>query len=252
MSTFLYDDHLKQNMSIEIRELKSVGLKGGTVIDGFPSLGLANAIASECMIETLQLDLVAVLDSEKFPSLSTIYRSKPYFPARIHANQDLKLAVFISELSLKEPNLRMIGKTMLKWAQEHECSLILSAAGLPVEDSETMADTDLLAVGSTANALKKIQNAGIKMLEHGAISGIPSVLLNEGRLANLDVIVFLVKVLKDFPDFRAAAIVSEAMGKFAPSCQCDVKSLITEAEKVEKRLRKIQKESKPLTEAMYG
>jgi len=53
MSTFLYDDHLKQNMSIEIRELKSVGLKGGTVIDGFPSLGLANAIASECMIETL-------------------------------------------------------------------------------------------------------------------------------------------------------------------------------------------------------
>jgi len=239
-------------MSIEVRELRSVDLKGGTVIDGFPSLGLANAIASECMIETLQLDLVAVLDSEKFPSLSTIYRSKPYFPARIHANEDLKLAVFVSEVSFKEPLLRQIAKTMLKWAQEHKCSLLLSAAGLPVEDSEKMADIDLLAVGSTANALKKIQDAGIKMLEHGAISGIPSILLNEGRLANLDVIVFLVKVLKDVPDFRAAATVSEAMAKFAPSCQCDTASLMIEAEKVEKRLRKIQTESKPLTEGMYG
>ena len=239
-------------MSIEVRELKSVDLKGCTVIDGFPSLGLANAIASECIIESLGLDLVAVLDSEKFPSLSTIYRSTPYFPARIHANEDLKLAVFISELTLKEPVLRLIGKTMLKWAQKHECSLLLSVAGLPVEDSEKMADLDLLAVGSTPNALKKIQSAGIRTLEHGAISGIPSVLLNEGRLANLDVIVFLVKVLKDVPDFRAAAIVSEAMAKFAPSCQCNVASLIIEAEKVEKRLRKIQTESKPLTEGMYG
>lgn len=241
-----------QHVSIEVRELKPIDLRGGTVIDGFPGTGLANAIASECIIETLQLDLVAVLDSEKFPSLSTVYRSTPYFSARIHANEDLKLAVFISELTLKEPLLRMIGKTILAWAKEHRCSLLLSAAGLPVETSEKMADVDLLAVGSTANALKKIQDAGIRMLEHGAISGIPSVLLNEGRLTNLDVIVFLVKVLKDVPDFRAAAIVSEAMGKFAPSCQCDVASLIIEAEKVEKRLRKIQTEGKPLTESMYG
>jgi uncharacterized protein len=239
-------------MSIEVRELKSIDLNGCTVIDGFPSVGLANAIAAECMVETLGLDLVAVLDSDKFPSLSTIYRSKPYFPARIHANAELKLAVFISELTLREPLMRNIGKTMLKWAQERKCSLILSAAGLPSENSENMKDIDLLGVGSTATALQKIKSAGIKMLEHGAVSGIPSVLLNEGRLANLDVIVFLVKVLKDVPDFRAAAIVSEAMGKFAPSCQCDVKSLIKEAEEVEKRLRKIQTESKPLTEGIYG
>lgn len=238
--------------SIEVRELKPVNLKGGTVIDGFPSVGLANAIASECIIESLQLETVAILDSDKFPSLTTIYRSTPYFPARIHASEDLKLAVFISELSLKEPLLRRIGKTILEWAQEHQCSLVLSAAGLPIEDSEKMNEVDVLAVGSTASALKKIQQQGIRMLDHGAISGIPSVLLNEGRFSNLDVIVFLVKVLKDMPDFRAAAIVSETMGKFAPSCQCDTASLVIEAEKVEKRLRKIQTDSKPLTDVMYG
>ncbi len=241
-----------RDVSIEVRELRRVDVAGGVVIDGFPGTGLANAIASECIIETLQLDLVAVLDSDKFPSLSTVYRSTPYFPARIHASEELKLAVFISELTLKEPLLKSIGKKMLAWAQEHKCSLVLSAAGLPMGASERIEDTSVLAVGSTARALKKIQDAGIGMLDHGAISGIPSVLLNEGRLANLDVIVFLVKVLKDAPDFRAAAIVSEVMGKFAPSCQCDIASLIIEAEKVEKRLRKIQTDSKSLTEGMYG
>ena len=239
-------------MSIEVRELKPVELKGCTVIDGFPSLGLANAIAAECFIESLKLDLVAVLDSDEFPSLSTIYRSTPYFPARVYANEELKLAIFISELTLKEPVLKLVGRTILKWAQAHKCSLLLSAAGIPVEDAEKSAEIDLIAVGSTPNALKKIQGAGIRTLEHGAVSGIPSLLLNEGRLANLDVIVFLVQVLKDVPDFRAAAIVSEAMGKFAPSCQCNVASLMVEAEKVEKRMKKIQTETRSLRESMYG
>jgi len=241
-------------VSIEVRELKPVDLKGCTVIDGFPSLGLANAIAAECIIESLKLDLVAILESDNFPSLSTIYRSTPYFPARIYANEELKLAIFISELTVNEPVLKPVGRTILKWAQAHKCSLLLSAAGIPVEDSEK-SEIDLIAVGSTANALKKIQSAGIKTLDHGAVSGIPSLLLNEGRLANLDVIVFLVQVLKDAPDFRAAAIVSEAMGKFAPSCQCDVASLIIEAEKVEKRMKKIQTDGQPLYKrqaSMYG
>ncbi len=242
-------------MSIEVRELKPVDLKGCTVIDGFPSLGLANAIAAECIIESLKLDLVAVLDSDSFPSLSTIYRSTPYFPARIYANEGLKLAIFISELTLQEPVLKLVGRTILKWAEAHKCSLLLSAAGIPVEDSEKSAEIDLIAVGSTPNSLKKIESAGIRTLDHGAVSGIPSMLLNEGRLTNLDVIVFLVQVLKDAPDFRAAAIVSEAMGKFAPSCRCDVASLIIEAEKVEKKIKKIQIDGQPSYKrqaSMYG
>ncbi|MEE8132352.1 MAG: PAC2 family protein, partial [Nitrososphaerales archaeon] len=109
-------------MDIEIRDLKSVNLQGGTVIDGFPSLGLANAIASECIIESLQLEPVAIIDSIMFPSMSTIYKSKPYFPTRIHANEELKLAIFISELRLKEPLLKDIGRIMIKWAKEHQCS----------------------------------------------------------------------------------------------------------------------------------
>lgn len=238
-------------MHIEIRELKDVNLNGGIVIDGFPGMGLANAIASECIIESLQLEPVAIIDSDMFPSMSTIYKSKPYFPARIHANEDLKLAIFMSELTLKEPLLKGIGRIIIKWAKEHECSLILSAAGLPVEEGQEDG-ADMLAVGSTENAIKRVKEKKIPLLEHGAVTGIPGILLSEGRLENIDVIVFLVKVLKDVPDFRAAALISETLAEFAPSCRCDVASLVMEAEKVEKRLKKIQSDSGKVTDIMYG
>ena len=40
-------------------------------------------------------------------------------------------------------------------------------------------------------------------LRVGTVTGIPAILLNEGSMTNLDVIVFLVNVLRDVPDFRA-------------------------------------------------
>lgn len=238
-------------MGIEIHELKSVNLQGGTLIDGFPGLGLANAIASECIVESLQLEPVAIIDSEMFPSMSTIYKSKPYFPARIYANEDMKLAIFISELKLKEPLLKEIGRTIFKWAKGQQCCLILSAAGLPVEEVEYENGTDVLSVASTESAINKVLAKNIKILEHGIVTGIPGVLLNEGRLQNIDVIVFLIRVLKDVPDFRAAAVVSEVLAEFAPSCRCDTTNLVVEAEKVEKRLKKIQSEGKSLMDIMY-
>jgi len=49
--------------------MKDVDLKGGIVLDGFPSIDLANAIASECLIHSLKTEFVAVLDSPAFPVL---------------------------------------------------------------------------------------------------------------------------------------------------------------------------------------
>ncbi|MGB7956608.1 MAG: hypothetical protein WCF23_21755 [Candidatus Nitrosopolaris sp.] len=55
---------------------KKIKLNGDKVIDGIPSLGLANAIATECCVHSLMTELVAVLDSPGFPSLSII-QSRP-------------------------------------------------------------------------------------------------------------------------------------------------------------------------------
>ena len=72
-------------------------------------------------------------------------------------------------------------------------------------------------------------------------------LLNEGALTNLDVIVFLVNVLRDVPDFRAAAVVSEAVSRIVPKLSCDIGALMVEAQIIENRMKNVRAEQKRST-----
>ena len=242
--------------TLEIRRLKNVNLKGGIVVDGFPSVGLANAIASECLIHSLKTEFVAMIDSPAFPPLSIIRNAMPNFPARVYANEELKLAMFVSELNLDASLFRPAANLMLEWALSSNCDLIVSAAGLPYEDGEAAdaSSPQVYAVGSTPHALKKAAEAGIPPALAGTVSGIPAILLNEGSWRNYDVIVLLVKVVNDAPDFRAGAAVAEALAKVAPGAKCDVPALLKEAEVMEKTLRKIRSEQVPQStkEQIYG
>lgn len=242
--------------TLEIRKLKNVNLKGGIVVDGFPSVGLANAIASECLIHSLKTDFVAMIDSPAFPPLSIIRNAMPNFPARVYANEDLKLAMFVSELNLDAAMFRPAANLMMDWALSSNCDLIVSAAGIPYEEGETVeiASPQVFAVGSTPHALKIAAEAGIQPALTGSVSGIPAILLNEGSWRNYDVIVLLVKVVRDAPDFRAGAAVAEALARLAPGAKCDVPALLKEAEVMEKTLKKLRSEQvlPPTKEQMYG
>ena len=70
---------------------------------------------------------------------------------------------------------------------------------------------------------------------------------NEGALTNLDVIVFLVNVLRDVPDFRAAALVSEAVSRIVPNLSCYIGALMVEAQIIENRMKNVRAEQKRST-----
>jgi uncharacterized protein len=241
---------------LEVRKLKNVNLKGGVVFDGFPSVGLASAIASECLIQSLKTELVAIVDSTAFPPLSIIRGAMPNFPARVYANEELNVAMFVSELNLDRSMFRPAAKLMLEWALNSNCDLIVSAAGVPYGEAEAAdASTQkVYAVGSTSHALKIAAEAGIPPALSGSVSGIPAILLNEGSWQNYDVIVLLVKVVQNSPDFRAGAAVAEALARLAPGAKCDVPALLKQAETMEKTLKKLKSEQvlHSTEDQMYG
>jgi uncharacterized protein len=240
---------------IEIRKIRNVNLKSGIVIDGFPSVGLANAIASECLIHTLKTELVAVIDSPAFPPLSIVKNAMPTFPARVYANEELKLAMFVSELNLDPSMFRPVANMIIDWAVNSNCDLIISAAGIPYEEGESPQDSpQVFAVASTQNALKRAVEAGIAPAPGVTVTGIPAILLNEGVWRTHDVIVLLVRVVRDSPDFRAGAAIAEALAKIAPGASCDVAALLKEAEVTEKALKRIRstQASPAEKEQMYG
>ncbi|HKC79266.1 MAG TPA: PAC2 family protein [Nitrosopumilaceae archaeon] len=233
---------------ITIREIKSINIEGGYLIDGFPYAGLANAIATESLTSTMDFELAGVIDSELFPPISVIKDGTPNFPVRIFVNNTLKVAVFLSYLTPHESLHREVARTMSSWANQHKCSLILSSSVIKA-GSKVPA---IMGIASTAEAKKKLDDASIPILQNGTIPGIPGILLNEGVLSKTNVIVLLVKGQDPGPDFRSGAEICMALSKLVPGTSCDLSTLLHEAEIIEHGLKQTEEVTAPLKESMYG
>ncbi|MCV0400407.1 MAG: PAC2 family protein [Nitrosopumilus sp.] len=232
---------------IRIRELKKINLEEGYLIDGFPSVGFSSAIASESMVHTSQFELAGVLDSENFPPISVVKEGKPNFPTRIFVNEDLKVGVFLSYLTLDQSLNRVAAKTMLSWAKKHKIKLIISSVA--IKSSNT--DEVMIGIGSTESARRKVEEAGLKVLEHGTVPGIPGILLNEGSISGQDVIVIIFHTDGQGPDFKSSAELCMAMSKLIPGTSCNIPSLQKEAEKAEIAIKEMQERSSHLKDSMY-
>ena len=232
---------------IRIRELKKINLEEGYLIDGFPSVGFSSAIASESMVHTSQFELVGVLDSENFPPISVVKEGKPNFPTRVFVNEDLKVGVFLSYLTLDQSLHRVAAKTMLSWAKKHKIKLIISSVA--IKSSNT--DEVMIGIGSTESARRKVEEAGLKVLEHGTVPGIPGILLNEGSISGQDVIVIIFHTDGQGPDFKSSAELCMAMSKLIPGTSCNIPSLQKEAEKAEIAIKEMQERSSHLKDSMY-
>ena len=232
-----------------VKEIIPIDVKDGYLIDGFPYTGLANAIATESLVNTTsQFELAGVLDSELFPPISIIRDEVPSFPARILVNKDLKVAVFSSFLTPHESIHRDVARVMLKWASDHKCSFIISSSAIKSDNESPF----VIGVGSTEVAKKKLQDANVPVLKNGTVPGIPGILLNEGMIANINVIVLLCKARDSGPDFKAGAEICMAMTKLVPGASCDLKQLLNEAEGIEQNLKQTEQDAGPLRDAIYG
>ncbi|CUR51953.1 conserved protein of unknown function [Nitrosotalea devaniterrae] len=232
-----------------VREVIPIDVKDGYLIDGFPYTGLANAIATESLVNTTsQFELAGVLDSELFPPISIVRDEVPNFPARILVNKNLKVAVFSSYLTPHESIHRDVARVMLKWASDHKCSFIISSSAIKSDDEAPF----VIGVGSTETAKKKLREVDIPVLKNGTIPGIPGILLNEGMISGINVIVLLCKAKESGPDFKAGADICMAMSKIVPGSSCNLNLLLDEAKGVEQSLKQTEQEAGPLRDAIYG
>ena len=232
---------------ITIKEFKEFNLEEGYLIDGFPSVGFSSAIATESMIQTSQFELAGIIDSKNFPPISVIKEGKPNYPSRIFINEDLKVGVFSSYLNLDQSLHRQVSESMLEWSKKHKIKLIVSSVAVKSEEK----NSQMMGVGSTDSARKKIEEAGLKVLDHGTIPGIPGMLLNEGSITNQDVIVIIFSTTGEGPDFKSSAELCMTMSKLIPGASCDIPSLQKEAEKAEATIKETQEESTHLKDSMY-
>jgi len=231
---------------IHIKEINPISVENGVLINGFPSSGITSAIATESMINTSNFELGGIIDSERFPPISIIKNGLPNYPARVFVNNDLKVAVFSSYLTLDVSLHRSAARLMLDWAKEKKASLILSS----ITVKGTMG-TEIFGVASTGNARGKLVNAGISVVENATVPGISGVLLNEGMTNAKDVIVLLVGSESNTPDLRAAYGLCDGLSKLVPGISCNLSLLEKQAKQIEQEMKQVETESKDLSDSMY-
>ena len=228
-----------------ITETGPIDIDGGCLIDGFPSVGFTSAIAVESLIHTTKFELAGILDSDAFPAISLVRDGVPNFPTTIHVNNDLKVGVFSSYLTLNESLHKMMARTMLEWAKKHHVSYVISSVATKSGSEK------VTAAGSTDAAKAMLREKDIRILERGAIPGIPGALLNQGRLNKQNVIVILFNPGREAPDFKSSADLCGAISKLIPGASCNIPALQKEAEKVEKSMNEAKAEAKNLHDGMY-
>jgi len=159
----------------------------------------------------------------------------------------LKVGIFLSYLTLDQSMHRTTAKTMLRWAQKHKIGLIVSSIAVKSPEG----NEEMIGIGSTNSARNKVKEAGLKVLEHGTVPGIPGMLLNEGSVTGQDVIVIIFHSDGKGPDFKSSTQLCLAMSKLIPGASCNIPSLQKEAEKAEITIKEAQEESKQLKDSIY-
>ncbi len=264
---------------VKIYELKRADVRGATVIDGFPSVGLVSSITANYLINTMKLTQIGIMDSVYFPTVSLIRDGKPQNPVRIYASEKVgdsednrdQIVVFISEFQ-PPPNLvKPIASALLDWAEDQRCKMVVSPEGLVIdredeEGSSAPAETpgdentslDIYGVGSTKEARTILNGSGVSEFTEGVITGVAGVLLNEGRRRDFTVATILAEAHPDYPDARAAARIIETINKMLLHIELDAKPLYDEAGRIESQLKLIHKQTKtkqpssPARPSMYS
>ncbi len=232
--------------TVEVRTLKEVDLKGGTIVAAFPSVGLVSTISATYLIQMLPVDQVCALESEDFPSVSMIYAKKPKFPARVYASPGHKLAIFICEMPLPTRVHRPVAYTLMEWAKRQGIRRIISLEGLPMEgDGPLSEEPSVWGVGSTDRARAELDKHKVAQLETGMIAGVAGVLLNEGRWRNVDVVALLAEARQDLPDAHAAVALVHALDELLEDVTVDLGPLQQQARQLEEFLQRLKQQAAP-------
>ncbi|HDJ27472.1 MAG TPA: proteasome assembly chaperone family protein [Aciduliprofundum sp.] len=237
-------------MTIEILELEEMDLRGGVLIDGFPTVGLVSSIVANYIISKRGLRLAGLVDSPDFPSVAVILGSEVLTPMRIYGGRvgDRPMAVLVSDFSPPPPLVRPVGGRILEWAREKGVDLIVSPEGV-VSASE---EVRVYGVASTdrVRGILKAYSDKVQSFGEGLISGMAGYLLLEGRKRGLDVMVLLADANPNLPDARAAARILEVLNLML-NMGIELEPLLKEAQAIEAKLSEIKKMAERVKKDKY-
>ncbi|MDI9395042.1 MAG: proteasome assembly chaperone family protein [Euryarchaeota archaeon] len=212
---------------------KAVQSKNPILIEGFPGIGLVGNIASQHMIEELNMEYIGSIDSRYFPSIAVLYEGLINMPVRIYENVEHNIIIVISDIPISHSVSYDVSNALVDWAESINVREIASIAGIAIMDGEHK----VFGAATTPEMLDKIRDK-VEIFQMGTISGISGSVMAECLLRGIPAISLLGATKTQNPDPRVASSVITVLNElYGLSVSTD--RLIEQAERIEVELQKL-------------
>ncbi len=235
--------------NVEIIEKEFVSLKNPTIIEGFPSVGLVGAIATEFLASKLGLAEIGFMKSRKLPPVTIVKDGIPKSPIRFYANENV--VAIVSDTAVPSSLTYDIADSVVDWAVKHNATRIISLGGIARQEEAGKESDDVFAVAASLDTLAKLSAKNYRTIKLGFLTGVFGILMLECLERNIEAFGFLADAHADRPDPKAAALVLDAATKYM-GLSLDTKSLLDTSTKIDQRMGELLKQTrKTLDDTAY-
>lgn len=222
---------------LEIKLFKDQNLKGYTLIEGFPGVGLVGPMACSYMVEKLDMEYVGYVESDQFPPIAVIHDGVPMFTARMYVDRKYKLVIMLSEFTIPIAMVYQLSMSILSFARKSGINRVISLGGMP--SLKPAENAYLVSVGNG----KKNLSPELKPINEGVVAGVSALLLAYGSQLGIQVSDILVEANPNVMDPKNAEFAISGLNKLL-GINIDLKELEREAEEVEARVKAMLKKAK--------
>ena len=207
---------------------------GGTAICGFSTVGSVGVIATSHLISALNLNVMGTVLHPQFPAIALIHDSVPKHPVRVYQGEGI--GVFTSEIQFPNEKDIYFAETVLQWFTKGGFDRLIVIDGVISNDLGIKEEGELWGVSSNKKGREQLENAGIRGIQQGIVSGIAGYLIAEGERRGLDVTALLAECNPMYPDARAALIAVEGVSELLDK-EIPIQDLLDDARNIEERVR---------------
>jgi uncharacterized protein len=221
------------NSVINFVEKKSMDLKGYSLIEGFPGMGLVGTISAKYLTEKLDFTEIGYIESNMFLPIIRVHEGLPVHPSRIYVSEKYKLVVLLSEQIIPQFLIDKLAKAVVEWIEQKKISRIISIAGIRAMPEKN--DKQIVYGIASDEASKEIlKQHNVEIIKEGITSGLNALILLELKDKNIDAFSLLGNV-EIAADYKASAMLIEKLSEIL-GLDVDTKPLLKEAKETEKEL----------------
>jgi uncharacterized protein len=220
---------------------KEPSVKNPILIEGFPGIGLVGNIASQYIVNELNMTYLGSMSSKFFPPLAVLLGGVVNMPVRIYEDAGKGIIVLTADIPVHPLASYDVGKEIVSWAESINAKEMVCLAGITVMTEQHR----VFGAVSKKDLLERIKDV-TEIFELGTITGITGSIMNECRVRNLPAICLLGETASADPDPRAAIATVETLNKIY-NLGVSTNKLSEQAEQIEVQMAQLAQQLKAAT-----